>query len=152
MSSGSPSLAPFFGNRNLVRVRFAPTRTTVPDGDPQMVPRVVPRNQLPGFALTGISLHAQSWAYLLVTSPRHYVSHRERSLSTRMRHGRTNFAPASSIRSCPQGAGVSETRCRIPPSAKALSSDMPSFANLINCFASEVRATDSGIATLLPGR
>jgi hypothetical protein len=72
----------------------------------------------------------------------------------RARHFRWNFAPAPSIRRCPQcwGSGVSETRWRRPPSARASTETTPSFANAIRCFASAGRASFSEIAPNRLGR
>jgi hypothetical protein len=60
----------------------------------------------------------------------------------RTRHSCWNFAPAPSILRCPQcwASGVSETRCRRPPCAKASNETKPSFAKAIICFARAGRA------------
>ena len=51
----------------------------------------------------------------------------------RTRQFRWNFAPAPSIRRCPQcwASSVSETRWRRPPSARASTETTPSFANVL---------------------
>jgi len=72
----------------------------------------------------------------------------------RTRHSGWNLAAARSILRCPQcwASGVSETRCRRPPSAKASNETTPSLPNAIRCFASAVRATLGEIAPTRLGR